>query len=615
MVYCGKASQGCQNCRTRRIKCDKVKPECSQCIRVGKRCPGYRDQLSLMFRDESSKVMQKAHAQWGVGESGSEMTAQASSSSSATSSASTSASAASSVPTLSCSTSTNTKLAPYSAPSSAISSSASSTTYWSTSPSSLVSHQTSPPTPPSPNSYHQTSSSASAAQPVAVVPPPRLPTPVDPSLEEQGVQFYINRYLIGHPDEPKTPGDLSSTEWLWDPAVQDVMAAVGLASLSNLRGDHNLMTTARQRYGMALKQTGRLIQTSVMPDFEVTMRSVVMLAMFEVCALTPEFSSSSSPMLVKGANQNIAHVHAHVMGGVALLRRWLPIPEVASLGIRAMLQMCYCLFIPAQMSATHLPAPFYEWITFSYTLLDPPDRPAADLGMLICRFIELSTYIQAYVLSDGRSHTTATLKQLLDIDAAFAEWDRKLGPTWRFRTEKTDDLPPAAVFEGEYHIYFDMFVARMWGHYRWARTLLNRIIADFITSHPLSSSSLVTTSEYKNRLEVVRLLARDTLISTPTHWRHPLLTDKFAIPVENMGGAGSGSAGLPIVLFHLQAAACGPGSLDTYWDWAIGVMECIWSDLGILHAKSMMDSMRSHRDSVKVKTENDLNKGRAKGVR
>ncbi|RMJ09499.1 hypothetical protein BHE90_011728 [Fusarium euwallaceae] len=601
MVYCGKASQGCQNCRTRRIKCDKVKPECSQCIRVGKRCPGYRDQLSLMFRDESSKVMQKAHAQWGVGESGSEMASQASSSSSASSSASNSASAASSVPTLSCSTSTNTTLAPYSAPSSAISSSASSATYWSsTSPSSLVSHQTSPPTPPSPTSYHQTSS-ASAAQLVAIVPPPRLPTPVDPSLEEQGVQFYINRYLIGHPDEPKTPGDLSSTEWLWDPAVQDVMAAVGLASLSNLRGDNNLMTTARQRYGMALRQTGRLIQTSVTPDFEVTMRSVVMLAMFE---------------LVKGANQNIAHVHAHVMGGVALLRRWLPMPEVAFLGVRAMLQMCYCLFIPAQMSATPLPAPFYEWITFSCALLDPPDRPAADLGMLICRFIDLSTHIQTYVLSDGRPHTTSTLKQLLDIDAAFAEWDRKLGPTWRFRTEKRNNLPPAAVFEGEYHIYFDMFVARMWGHYRWARTLLNRIIADFIKSHPVSSSSLVTTSEYKNRLEVVRLLARDTLISTPTHWRHPLLTDKFAIPVENMGGAGSGSAGLPIVLFHLQAAACGPGSLDAYWDWAIGVMECIWSDLGILHAKSMMDTMRSHRDSsFKIKTEKDLNQGGAKVVR
>ncbi len=31
-------------------QCDKVRPECSQCLRVHKKCPGYRDQLSLMFR-------------------------------------------------------------------------------------------------------------------------------------------------------------------------------------------------------------------------------------------------------------------------------------------------------------------------------------------------------------------------------------------------------------------------------------------------------------------------------------------------------------------------------------------------------------------------------------
>lgn len=72
------------------------------------------------------------------------------------------------------------------------------------------------------------------------------------------------------------------------------MAAVGLASLSNLKGDSSMMTVARQKYGLALRQTGRLIQTSSMPDFEVTMRSVVMLAMFEVCALTPDAVQDSA---------------------------------------------------------------------------------------------------------------------------------------------------------------------------------------------------------------------------------------------------------------------------------------------------------------------------------
>ncbi|KAN0079557.1 hypothetical protein V8E54_004771 [Elaphomyces granulatus] len=62
MVYCGKPSKGCGECRARKIKCDQDRPTCSQCRRANRSCPGYRDQLSLMFRDESQAVVQKARA-------------------------------------------------------------------------------------------------------------------------------------------------------------------------------------------------------------------------------------------------------------------------------------------------------------------------------------------------------------------------------------------------------------------------------------------------------------------------------------------------------------------------------------------------------------------------
>lgn len=62
MVYCGKPSKGCGHCRSRKIRCDQVRPACSQCVRAKRDCPGYRDQLSLMFRDESSSVVKKASA-------------------------------------------------------------------------------------------------------------------------------------------------------------------------------------------------------------------------------------------------------------------------------------------------------------------------------------------------------------------------------------------------------------------------------------------------------------------------------------------------------------------------------------------------------------------------
>lgn len=43
-------------------QCNQLNPACSQCLRAGKECPGYRDQLSLMFRDENDRVVTKARA-------------------------------------------------------------------------------------------------------------------------------------------------------------------------------------------------------------------------------------------------------------------------------------------------------------------------------------------------------------------------------------------------------------------------------------------------------------------------------------------------------------------------------------------------------------------------
>lgn len=44
------------------MQCDQDTPTCSQCRRANRSCPGYRDQLSLMFRDESQAVVRKARA-------------------------------------------------------------------------------------------------------------------------------------------------------------------------------------------------------------------------------------------------------------------------------------------------------------------------------------------------------------------------------------------------------------------------------------------------------------------------------------------------------------------------------------------------------------------------
>jgi hypothetical protein len=60
MVYCGKPSKGCENCRKRRLKCGQQLPRCGQCRNTGRICLGYRDPNALVIRDESERIAKKA---------------------------------------------------------------------------------------------------------------------------------------------------------------------------------------------------------------------------------------------------------------------------------------------------------------------------------------------------------------------------------------------------------------------------------------------------------------------------------------------------------------------------------------------------------------------------
>lgn len=213
-----------------------------------------------MFRDESKKVIKKAHAQWGVPE-GSE-----NENGSAILSMSTAPTPPSSSPAYS------RKSSPTSGGNASRSEKASA---------SPVSASVSPS-----SSHHSPGSVSPMVLPIVKQEPVRETSPltirVGPTLEEQGLQFYVNRYLVGHPDEVKSASDLASEPWVWHPALQDVMCAVGLAGLHNLTGNIEMMSMAREKYGSALRQTGKLIRPPHTPSIDVTMRAVVALAMFEV---------------------------------------------------------------------------------------------------------------------------------------------------------------------------------------------------------------------------------------------------------------------------------------------------------------------------------------------
>ncbi|CAI6341220.1 unnamed protein product [Periconia digitata] len=63
MVYRGKPSSACLECRKKRSRCDQAVPSCGQCVRTKRKCSGYRNTMDLMFFDQTQEAAQKSRQQ------------------------------------------------------------------------------------------------------------------------------------------------------------------------------------------------------------------------------------------------------------------------------------------------------------------------------------------------------------------------------------------------------------------------------------------------------------------------------------------------------------------------------------------------------------------------
>lgn len=100
---------------------------------------------------------------------------------------------------------------------------------------------------------------------------------------ERGFQFFMDHYLYGHPESPRNSGDIATDiPWILDPAAHTVASAVGLAGMANLAGDKQMQLSASQTYVNGLRMTAQSLSKADLATVNNDMRSIVLLAMFEV---------------------------------------------------------------------------------------------------------------------------------------------------------------------------------------------------------------------------------------------------------------------------------------------------------------------------------------------
>ncbi|KAI8966241.1 hypothetical protein F5Y11DRAFT_343627 [Daldinia sp. FL1419] len=468
-----------------------------------------------MFRDESSKVIQKAHAQWGSSGSPTE-------------------------------------------PSGNLASTSASASAWT----------------------DESSSSASSSPPEStLIPPPdlapaRIPKKVDLNMEQQGLRFYIDRYLLNHPDSPRTSEQVA-TYFSRADAAQNVMIAVGLAGLSNLQGNKNMNLVARSKYVASLKQTGQLIASNDPAGLVARLRSVVTLALFEV-------------VQGRGSRVAVGLASTHVNGAMAVMRSVLPLPQSPNGGVHA--------------TDTPLPPGFFETLKFCKQLMQGvPEACSVDLALAMVRLLQLSSAFEHTVYVDGRPATDDLIRQFIQLDNTFGSLERRLLEVFPF-TENRGEYPPAAVFRGKWHKYNAIWAARLWNHYRWAHILTNQKLVKFISTYPISSGQILSAPQRVKCYATIERLAEDILISIPSHWHHPMLDPQVTREFEADGYGNSGAVGVPSLLWHLKIAGCAPNVPSEFWDWAYNVMQVVWGQMGMLHAKALSEIMEEHRSKLRQGT-------------
>ncbi|KAK3692428.1 hypothetical protein B0T22DRAFT_13561 [Podospora appendiculata] len=426
MVYCGKPSKGCSNCRERKIRCDQREPGCGQCDKRQQECPGYRNLVDLMFRDESSHVIKKAKAK--ARRRGHHLTVDSERSPESE---------------------RGLSLTPEPRPKSL----------------SLV-VPTRKDTPSSPSTDWSCDDGSMLMSPESgswpVTPAMALFYNLAPTCQERGTAYFFSRHVTD--DETTSHQRFDFVYDVWKPesispdrevdGVLASMTAVGLMGLASMTRSTDLMDAARKSYGTALRLTNHALENPVEAIKDSTMLSVLILGLFEM-------TTENMPR-----TRTVKAFQEHVNGAAALAKLRGPAQFGTRAGVRMFTMLCHRVMISCIQNNSPMPQPLVELWQEMVKVVEPTD-PAWWITPLMFQVLQVRCDIKSGELTDPE----IIVGRLLSIEEEFEKLVSQLPPSWQYRTFRVT-RPHPAILGGTYHIYDSISHATVWNSIRTIRILI-----------------------------------------------------------------------------------------------------------------------------------------------
>ncbi|KAH8434210.1 Zn(II)2Cys6 transcription factor [Aspergillus melleus] len=573
MVFCGKPSKGCGECRSRKIRCDQARPTCSQCVKGNRVCPGYRDELSLMFRDESQQVVRKAK----TGATSSTTSTAASRRARKTAHRTASSTGSTSGPQ-----SGKRGRAPAPAPAPG--------------PGSI-------PTDTDFNNNHDDDTSSSDLQlsPTTVqqLTPPSPSIDFQPSYQftkDEAVCFFLRFHAwpgVFRMSEGSTEVFNLSGATPSEQAMNACIISVGTAMLSRLRQSTQLKIAAEKEYGHALGLLTSAVADEEEAKSNPTLAAVLLLAIFEVITCR--------------TLRSIEKWTSHIYGAAALLELRGTEQLQDEDGLKLFVQLRFQIIISCLQKGARVPQPVLECSKLAMFLRPQAEAYGDRLISIAGRLSNLRADINAKILTDQKE----ILSTAYTIEAELMAWIAALPPEFLY-TSIEDPNPDLlaqkigsgpAPYGGRYHIYHDLWLCHTWNQYRCTRIIVSEIILGCLRRIAINSKAAAVSSELQSHCgrlrNTTRQLAMDICCSVPFHFGVGNVATK---PLGSVPLGQSYIGGL-ILLWPLILAGATESKHHPLRNWVIDCLYVIGHSMGIDQALLLIDVLETETgvfDGVQV---------------
>ncbi|KAK5992934.1 hypothetical protein PT974_06359 [Cladobotryum mycophilum] len=392
-----------------------------------------------------------------------------------------------------------------------------------------------------------------------------IPAEIPADVEEYAKSFFLSSYILRGDG---IPGHLSClarllTRGQLDVALQTALVAVGTAGLSFMKSSPQLEVAARKSYSLAISQINEALQDPTRVTKDDILAAIVTLGVYEVISCDSQ--------------QSMQAWYNHVLGAMALVQLRGNQQLEHEIGLELFLHLRTQIMVACIQRGEEVPELMQRLMRESQRFRSHDQIQASVLGDIIAKLCS----VRALIRPSQGLNWQGSVGACLGIDEQLRAWSVYL----RFRGEYTHVgiwLASEEVYDNQYHVYKDLYIAWLWNLYRVAKIITHETILDVLKLEIVKSKQLSTgfpsdfIRQYERSLSELRQASSEIFSSVPYHLN---FHDQDNTPPRPVNGL--------LLIWNLYAAArleirAGPAR-----HWAMRRLQHIAHTMGIKQAAAL----------------------------